>query len=378
MAKQKQRGHGEGSIYQRKDGRWVASLTLEGGKRKEFYGKTRKEAYEKLKKAQHQQQQGTLVTGSQQTVKQYLEQWLEQVHKPTIRLSSYIKYRGILDRYILPVLGHLQVQKLTPQHVQAFYARMLEEGLTARSVHSIHSVLHKALDNAVRWGLVARNVCDVVSQPRPIQHEIQPLTKEQAQQLLWVARKHRLEGLLIVALATGMRRGELLALRWHDISFEDPSLHVRRTMNRIVGHGYVESETKTSKGRRKIMLPLFVVEALKQHRTRQLEARLRAGTGWQEHDLVFCNIRGGYLDPGNLLRMFHALVKEACLPPLRFHDLRHSAATILLGMGVHPKVVQELLGHSQIGMTMDTYSHVLPSLQKEAMDKWDDLFGEKS
>jgi len=149
-------------------------------------------------------------------------------------------------------------------------------------------------------------------------------------------------------------------------------------MNRIVGHGYVESETKTSKGRRKIMLPLFVVEALKQHRTRQLEARLRAGTGWQEHDLVFCNIRGGYLDPGNLLRMFHALVKEACLPPLRFHDLRHSAATILLGMGVHPKVVQELLGHSQIGMTMDTYSHVLPSLQKEAMDKWDDLFGEKS
>ena len=378
MAKQKQRGHGEGSIYQRKDGRWVASLTLEGGRRKELYGKTRKEAYEKLKKAQHELQQGTLVTGPQQTMKQYLEHWLEEVHKPTIRISSYVKYRGLLNRHILPPLGHIQVQKLAPQHVQALYACKLKEGLTARTVHSIHSILHKALDNAVRWGLVPRNVCDAVSQPRPVQHEIQPLSKEQAQRLLQAARTHRLEVLLIVALATGMRRGELLSLRWKDISFEDASLQVRRTMNRIVGHGYVESETKTAKGRRQIMLPLLVVEALKQQRTRQLEARLKAGGAWQEHNLVFCNIYGGFLDPANVLRLFHKLLEEADLPRVRFHDLRHSAATILLSMGIHPKVVQELLGHSQIGMTMDTYSHVLPSMQKEAMEKWDDLFGAQS
>lgn len=371
------RGHGEGSIYQRKDGRWTASITLEDRKRKTFYGKTRKEVQELLKNALHQQQQGTLATGPQQTVKQFLEQWLEQVHKPTIRLSSYIKYRGLLDRDILPVLGHLRLQKLTPQHVQALYAKKLKEGLTARTIHSIHSLLHKALDNAARWDLVGRNVCDLVTQPRPTQKEIRPLNKEQAMQLLKAAREHRFEALLTMAVATGMRRGELLGLRWQDINFADACLHVRRTVNRIRGHGIVESEPKTSQGKRKITLPQFAVEALKEHRLRQREARLQAGSAWQEHDLVFSNIYGGYLDPGNALRIFHKLVEEAGLPHMRFHDLRHSAATILLGMGVHPKVVQELLGHSKIGVTIDIYSHILPSMQQEAMGKMHDAFKEQ-
>ena len=372
------RGNGEGSIYQRTDGRWVASITGEGNKRKELYGKTRKEVFEKLKKTQQEHQQGVLVTGPQQTMKQYLEHWLDEVHKPTIRLSSYTKYKGLLRRHIVPVIGHIPIQKITPQHVQALYSEKLKEGLTARSIHSIHSILHKALDNAVRWGLVARNVCDVVSQPRPLQHEIQPLTKDQAVQLLEAVKAHRLEALLITALATGMRRGELLSLRWSDISFEKRSLQVCRTMSRISGHGYVESETKTAKGRRQILLPQFVVESLKQHRTRQLEARLKAGKVWQERNLVFCNQKGEFLDPSNLLKMFHKLLAKAGLPDVRFHDLRHSAATILLNLGVHPKVVQELLGHSQIGMTMDIYSHVLPTMQRAAMDSWDRTFGAQS
>src|SRR3989440_2738314 len=162
----KQRGHGEGTIYHRKDGRWVASITLENRKRKYFYGETRKEVQEKLKVALHEQQQGTLPTGPQQTVKQYLEHWLEEVHKPTIRLSTYERYRVILDKHIVPALGHLQVQKLTPQHIQAFYAHLLKEGFSPKTVRITHAVLHKALENAVRWRLVARNVCDDVSLPR--------------------------------------------------------------------------------------------------------------------------------------------------------------------------------------------------------------------
>ena len=252
--------------------------------------------------------------------------------------------------------------------------RKLKEGLTARTIHSIHSLLHKALDTAVRWDLVSRNVCDLVSQPRPSQHEIRPLNKDQAMQLLNAAREHRFEALLTVA--TGMRRGELLSLRWQDINFADSCLHVRHTMNRILGHGIVESEPKTSQGKRKIMLPQFAVEALKEQRTRQQEARLQAGSAWRDQDLVFSNIYGGYLDPGNTLRIFHKLVEEAGLLHMRFHDLRHSAATILLGMGVHPKVVQELLGHSKIGITMDIYSHILPSMQQEAMGKMQDAFEE--
>lgn len=368
------RGHGEGTIYQRKDGRWAASITLENRRRKTFYSKTRKEVQEKLRVALNEQKQGILSTGPQQTMKQFLEQWLEEVHRPSIRIGTYKGYRGYLDKHILPALGHLPIQKLTPQHVQAFYSRKQQEGLSAKSVNNIHGMLHKALDHAVRWGLAPRNVCDAVSLPKQSRHETQPLTEKQARQLLVAARGHSLEGLLTLAVTTGMRSGELLALKWQDINFDTDSLHIRRSMGYISGKGYLEFEPKTSRSRRKIVLPSFVCEALKQHRTRQLEARLKAGTRWQDHDLVFCNMYGGYLDPAHLRQRFDKLLKDTGLPDVRFHDLRHSAATILLSMGVPAKVVQEILGHSQISMTMDIYSHVLPDMQQEAMAKMNDLF----
>lgn len=371
----KQRGHGEGSIYERNDGRWAASITLEGRKRKTFYGKTRKEVQEKLQMALHEQKQGTLATGLQQTLKQYLEHWLEEVHKPTIRVSTYLNYRNFLDNHILPALGHFHINKLTPQRVQAFYSQKLKEGLAPGSVRDIHIVLHKALENAVRWRLVGRNVCDDVSPPGQVKHEIQSLTKDQAQQFLLAAKGHKLEGLLTLALATGMRRGELLGLRWQDVNIEDHSLQVRRTMARLGKEGVVESQPKTQKSKRKIVLPQFVVEVLKQHHIHQLETRIRVGTAWEENGLVFPNGFGRFLDQGQLHVMFKNFLKDASLPPMRFHDLRHSAATFLLSMGVHPKVVQEILGHSNISMTMDTYSHVLPSMQIDAMDKMNDLFG---
>jgi len=371
------RGHGEGSIFQRKDGRWAASITLEGRKRKTFYGKTRREVQEKLKTALHEQQQGKLATGPQQTVRQYLEQWLEEVHKTTIRLSSYHKYRKLLNRHILPALGHIQLQKLSPQLMQAFYTRKLEEGLSPSTIHVIHAFMHKGLENALRWGLVSRNVCDVVSPPRQIHHEIQPLTIEQAKRLLEKARGHRLEALLTLAITGGIRRGELIGLRWQEVSFEEHSLYIHHTVDRISGKGYVESEPKTARSRRKIMLPSFVVELLKQHRVYQEEVRLKAGAAWQENDLVFCNRHGGYLHPTHLYEMFQQLLEDAGLPHRRFHDLRHGAATILMAMGIHVKVVQELLGHSNAALTLNVYGHVLPSLQKEAMEKWDMLFGQR-
>jgi integrase len=367
------RGHGEGSIYRRKDGRWAASITLENHRRKTYYGKTRKEVQEKLNAALHEQRQGTLATGKQQTMSHYLKYWLEEVHKPTIRLSSYDKYRKLLDRHILPELGHLQVQKLSAQQVQAFYTRKLEEGLSPSTIHVMHAILHKALGNAVRWGLVSRNVCDIVSPPRQEHHEIRPLTIEQAQQLLEQARGHRLEVLLTLAITTGMRRGEIIGLRWSDINFEDQSLYIRRTVDRITRYGYVESEPKTARSRRRITLPSLVVNALQEQRTRQAKARLKAGKAWHENDLVFSNTHGGFLHPTHMYIAFQQLLKDAGLPPLRFHDLRHSAATILMAMGTNVKIVQELLGHSTAAFTLNVYGHVFPSLQKEAMEKWDIL-----
>jgi len=362
------RGHGEGSIYHRNDGRWAASISLEDGKRKTFYGKTRKEVQEQLKVALREQQQGLLLAGPQQTVEQFLTQWLED-HKGAIRIRTYERYEELARLHILPALGHHPLQKLTPQHIQAFYTKKLKEGLPPTTVNLLHALLHKALDDAVRLSAVTRNASDAASAPSRAHYEIQPFSIEQAQQFLVAARGHSMEALFVLAITTGMRRGEILAIKWQDVQFERNMLQVRRIFTRQPGNRYIEAKPKTEKSRRSILLAPIVVALLKQHRTRQLEARLKAGSQWQERDLVFCTSLGTPLNPNKVVDRFKTLLKRAGLPEIRFHDLRHSAATILLSMEVHPKVVQELLGHNQISMTMDIYSHVLPTMQKDAVSK---------
>ncbi len=243
----------------------------------------------------------------------------------------------------------------------------------------MHAILHKALDTAVKWDLLQVNVCDKVSAPRQKRYEIHTLTPEQAQHFLEAVQEHRLKALFVLALSTGMRRGEIVGLKWQDISLTDGTLHVRRTVSYVNRVGFVESEPKTGQGRRKIRLPTFTVEALREHRTRQLEERLLAGELWQDHSLVFCTATGNYINPESTLKtIFKRILKNAGLPDIRFHDLRHSAATLMLSMGVHPKVVQELLGHSQISITMDIYSHVLPSMQQDAMEKMNTLLQKRT
>jgi integrase len=372
----KRRGNGEGSIYQRKDGRWTGSISLEGGQRKSFYGKTRKEVQEQMKVALHQQQQGILLTGPQQKIGAYLDYWLA-IHKPTIRPRSHERYEEIVRLHLAPAFENIPLQKLTPKHINMLYAQKLEAGLSPTTVSAIHNLLHKALDDAVRSGDLMRNVCEAVSPPRKVHKEIKPLSPEQVRQLLDAAHEHPQEALFILALATGMRRGELLGLKWQDINFTEGTLQVRRVLSRTPtrmaeekGQHYMEAEPKTAKSRRNILLPPFAIEALKQHHIRQLEARRKAGDTWQDHDYVFCSPVGRHLNPGHdVLVQLKILLQKAELPDIRFHDLRHSVATMLLSTGVHPKIVQEILGHSQISMTMDTYSHVLPTMQKDAMSK---------
>lgn len=375
--KKPRRGPGEGSIYQRKDGRFVASLPIDGpGRpRKYFYGKTRAEVREKLKQAQLEQRQGTLATGPRQTVQQFLEHWLENVHRYRVRLNTYRIYRQLLNGHVFPALGHIQLQKLSPQRVQELYAQKQKEGYAAETVRGIHRMLHRAFEDAVKWNLVASNVCDKVTQPRPVEFEQHPLTKEQAKQLLGVAKEGRLEALLTLAVATGMRRGELIGLRWVDIDFEQKILWVRHTVNRAGKSGIIENAPKTEKSKRKINLPAFVLDALERHRAKQEEMRREAGAAWKEQDIVFSNTLGGFTEASNFELRYKKMLQKAGLPNIRFHDLRHSAATILLEMNVNPKQVQELLGHSSIIITMDRYSHVLPSMQREMMDQLDDVFG---
>jgi integrase len=372
MARPRRAANGDGSIYQREDKRWAGSFVAEG-KRRYVYGKTQKEAREKLRRAQQEHKQGTLVDPSKLTVKDYLKHWM-QVHGPSLKLTTDTNYRAQLEHHIIATLGAIGLQKLTPDHIQKCYAGLLEEGLQASTIHFIHTIFKAALADAVEWGKIARNPCSKVKLPRKEKRDIMPLTQEQAQTLLQVARGHWLEGVITLALATGMREGELLALHWQDIDFERGVLQVRRTHSYIPAKGHYESEPKTASSKRSLILAPFALEALKVQRTAQKAARMHAGPAtWQEKGLVFCNAQGDYLWVATLHRAFKRLLQLAGLPDIRFHDLRHTAAVALIMKGVHAKVIQEILGHSSIKITMDIYGHVFPSMQRDAMASMDEF-----
>jgi integrase len=375
------RANKEGSVYQRKsDGKWVASITLNDGRRKVFYADKQADALKKLKIAIQEQEKGTLAVGPQHTLAQYLDYWLS-VYKQSIRPRSHERYEQIIRLHLVPTLGKVKLDKLSPQHLQTLYTKKLEEGLSTNTVIVIHGMLHKALKSAIRWGILAQNVCDRVDIPRRTPFEIHPLTVEQIQKLLEAVRGHTNEALFILAIATGMRRGEIAGLKWQDTNMEQGTLQVQRSLTRVptaMGSGYREAEPKTEKSRRSIALPDFAIVALIKHRERQEVIKQKAGEYWQEHDYVFCTSVGEHIHPGHhILEEFKKLLKKAGLPDVRFHDLRHSSATLLLSMGTHPKIVQERLGHHDIGTTMDIYSHVLPSMQEGAMKQMDTLFGDK-
>lgn len=371
------RGPNEGSTTQRSDGRWMARLNLgydANGKRQRkcFYGKTRKEVAAQLVAAQRDLQQGLPVAVERQTIAQFLDRWLNDVAKHTVRASTFESYGRRIARDIVPLLGRTALAKLTPQDFTRLYSALLGRGLSPRTVQYDHAVLHRALEQAVRWNLIPRNPADAVDAPRPKRPEIRVLSPEEIGRFLPVSREDRLHALYLLALMTGMRQGELLGLKWADLDWQAGALHVRRQATRTKANGIGFSDPKTSKARRTIPLPVSVVDELRRHRTAQLEQRLLAGQDWTDLDLVFPNAVGKPIEKQNLMRRsFKPLLERAGLPPIRFHDLRHSAATLMLSQGDNPKVVQERLGHAAIGITLDVYSHVLPSMQRESADKLD-------
>lgn len=365
------RGHGEGSISKREDGRWMARLTLEGSGRKYFYGKTRREVQEKLNAALRDQQQGIPIPSERQTLGQFVADWLEHSAKPVIRPSTFRGYSNNVHIHILPhKIAQRPLAKLSPQDLQAFLNEKSASGLSPRSVQYIHAVLRRALGQALKWGVVARNVAKLVDPPKVSRKEIQPFTPEQARAFLTVAEGDRLAALYTVALALGLRQGEALALRWQDVDLDTGMLRVLRTVQRIKGQ-LIYGEPKSTQSRRTIALPETAVVALQKHRKRQLEERLLAGSEWQDNGLVFTTHIGTALDARNVIRWFKALLKKAGLPDFRFHDLRHTCATLLLVQGEQPRTIMDILGHSQISLTMNTYAHVMPAVRREAAKKMD-------
>ena len=376
----KKRGNGEGSIYQRKDGRWVGHYTVHTAKGPKYcyiYGKTRKEVAEKLTKRIADRDSGLIFDAGKMTLGEYLDRWLSDSVKGTVRVSTYERHEAIIRLHIKPSIGRVGLKKLTPAHVRSLYREKLNSGLLApATVRKIHSTLHKALSQAVADGLIPRNAAEVKA-PRPAPDEMRPLSEAEARTFLDAARvaEDRFEALYVLAITTGLRRGELLGLRWDDADLDRGTLRVGRALVREGGR-WVVGETKTKRGRRRVNLTPRTVAALKAHRKRQLEQRVRLAGLYEDQGLIFASENGTPLNPENLVkRSFKPLLKRAGLPEIRFHDLRHTCATLLLGRGVHPKIVQELLGHATIAMTLDTYSHYLPSMGDQASGAMGDAFG---
>jgi integrase len=340
--------------------------------------KTRQEAARRLAEAIRDRDKGLIVLPERESVAHFLMRWLDDV-RGQVKTSSHRRYGDYVRVHLVPTIGQIPLVRLTPAHVQTLMTRKLAEGLHPTTVRSMRTVLHRALEDAERQGLVQRNVSEQARPPRQVRANIQTMTEEQAAAFLSAAEGARFHALFVLALTTGMREGELLGLRWSDLHLDasKPFLQVEMAVEEA-DHGYVLNEPKTAHSRRRIALTPTAVGALRFHRVRQNQERLRLGEAWSSSlDLVFPNTIGGLMDPKSLARRDFMRARErAGLPSdLHFHCLRHTCATLLLARGVNPKVVSEMLGHADISITLRVYAHVTEGMQQAAVDTMEQIFG---
>ena len=374
------RGRGEGTIYKRADGRWEGRIELGylDGKRvrKSVYGRTRREVQEKLARILANSQRGLPVFDERTTVGAFLAQWLDTVRN-RVRPKTYRSYEQVVRVHLVPVLGTIPLTKLQPHHVHHLVASRLDRGLSPRTADYCRVVLRAALNDAIKWGLLARNVAALTDPPRQERRRSPVWDVEEARRFLAAVRGDRLEALYAGALALGLRQGEALGLTWEHVDLEHGLLRVTHQLQWIDGKPQLV-EPKSISAVRVLRLPALLVEALRRHRTRQREERLAAGPAWRgnQWDLVFTTRIGTPLDPKYVRSLFRRACLRAGVRPIRFHDLRHTCATLLLAQDIPPRVVQELLGHSHITLTLDTYTRVLPRHLSAAAQWVDTILGD--
>lgn len=378
MTRRKRRGDGEGTIYKRSDGRWAGQVSLgydAAGKRirKSFVRATRREVAEEIAKALQEVQAGTYIEPTTYTLGRWLDKWLTEYKKPQLKLSTYESYERLVEGHIKPELGHIPLAKLQAHMVQSFYNEKLESGrsdgeggLSTRTVRYLHVIIRQAIEQAVREGILPRNVADATSPPVVRNKPMRPLTEDELMKFFEAAQDDRLFPAFVVAATTGLRRGELLGLCWDSVELDSATIIVQRQLSVLQEGLILENTTKSERGRRSIALTDDAVRQLRIHRKRQAEERLLLGETYQDQSLVFCKEDGTFIDPRNFTKHFQRILGEAGLPKVRLHDLRHTHASLLLARDVHPKIVQERLGHSSITMTLDLYSHLAPGLQEAA------------
>ncbi|MCL5981376.1 MAG: site-specific integrase [Firmicutes bacterium] len=421
----KRRGNDEGTVYKRKtcqnkdckkittgedekslkvcrhcganlpsDGLWVAVASIgynpATGKpiRKPFYGKTKKEAIDKMQKArQFAKSAGGYVEPTKTTLGEWLDKWLTTYKKGQIRPSTYESYETVINRYLKPAFDMVPMAKLQANMLQNFYNEQLENGradgtggLSTRMVRYMHAIIRQALQQAVKEGILIRNVADATSPPVIKNKQMRPLAEAELLDFLELeaVKDDRLFAAYLLAATTGLRRGELLGLCWDCVDMEQGALTIQRQLLKLNSGLTLDDTTKTKSGRRSINMTDDAIRELKAHRKRQLQERLLMGAAYQDRNLVFCREDGSLLRPEEFTKRFQRHLVNAGLPKVRLHDLRHTHATLLLQRGIPAKLVQERLGHSSITMTLDLYSHVTPEMQKLAAESLNGLMAKAS
>ncbi|MCL0095965.1 site-specific integrase [Dehalococcoidia bacterium] len=370
----------KGHIRKRSKGSWTLWIDLgrdpETGKRKQqtmtVHG-TKRDAERELRATLTRLEEGAYVKPAKLTVGEYLNQWIESYVVTNTSPRTVEGYQLIVQRHLIPNLGTIPLTQLQPSHVQSYYAKALSGGradgnggLSARTVLHIHRVLSEALTHAVKWQILIRNVALAVDPPRPKRPEMTTLSEDQVTAFLQAVAGSQYRELFTVAVYTGMRRSELLGLRWKDVDLDLAQLSVTKTLHRTADEGFVFTEPKTAKSRRTIALSPSICILLRKLREHQIAEKLLLGLKFKDDDLVFSKPDGTHYDPSGVTHAFKRIVKRLGLPDVRLHDLRHTHASLMLKQGIHPKIVSERLGHSNIGITLDTYSHVMPGLQEAA------------
>ncbi len=373
----RKRGKGEGSISRRRDGRWHGRIDLgyvDGKRQRKYvYGQTQSEVIRKLDQTRFSLQQGLPLPPELQTIGRYLDEWIASTES-SVRPKTFIRHKGIVDNHLKPSLGRIKLTKLTPQHIEGLMKAKTAVGLSNRSVIYIYRILHMAMKQAERRGLVVRNIARLVSPPRLETKPVEPWTPEEAKPFLRAIKEERLGALYEVAIGTGFRQGELLGIPWSNVALdvERPTITVTQTLQRF-GSELRLVETKTKSSNRTLRIPSFVVDALKRQRQRTAGERLKLGPAWHQSDLVFCKEDGTPLTDHYVLRRFYKVLEQHGIRRITFQTLRHCYASYLGAVGADDKLMQTYLGHSTITITKDIYTHLMPGAAEQLMGKLDDL-----
>jgi integrase len=362
------RSKGEGTLYKRQDGYWVAQVTV-GGRRLSKTSKSRKEVETWRRQMTGQAERGLTYQAARETLAEYLERWLA-TKKCSLRPNTLENYSLNVRKYILPELGEIPLKDLTPDRVQFVWDAYLQDGVGAPTIRKVHDVLHAALNRAVKTGQIYRNPLDAVEKPAANQEEMKIWTEAEVSRFLDTARSNRLYALFYLAIVTGARQMELCGLQWSDLDWSKRTLHVRRQLARRGGY----TEQKTKAARRTLNLGAGTIDVLQEHLELQAQERQLAGSSWQEHDLIFTSTTGTPVHHKNLYdRYFKPLIEKAGVTDIRFHDLRHTAASIMLSHGKPPIVVSRILGHARVSITHDIYGHLVPGMDAGAIELMEDV-----